>query len=927
MLDKAELKATLNLPKTQFPMRGAMAQREPEMLKQWEERDIHGKIQEASKERPTFVLHDGPPYANGHIHYGHILNKVLKDIVVRYQTMRGRRAIYIPGWDCHGLPIELQVVRNLGEERARELDPLEFRLKCRYYAQKHVDIQREEFKRLGIFGQWDTPYLTMTKEYESAIARELAQFAHKGHLYKGKKPVHWCASCRTALAEAEVEHKDHDSPSIYVKFPYLGDAAALSPALAGRQASFVIWTTTPWTLPANLGIALNPRFTYNAYEHGGEALIMADSLAETVHTACGLGEPNKLAEVDTRAAENTTCQHPFIDRTSLLVFADYVTLEAGTGCVHTAPGHGQEDYGTGQRYGLDIYAPLDDAGRFTDEVPEYQGRHVFDTNPDIVKRLADDGALLNKAGERMSHSYPHCWRCKEPVIFRATPQWFASLDHADLRKRALEQVDATKWVPAWGHDRIYGMIENRPDWCLSRQRTWGVPIPVLYCEDCDEALATGDFIDHVADLFAVEGSDAWYARDAADLLPAGTCCAKCQSISFRKETDIVDVWFESGVSWAAVCEGKDGLWPIDLYLEGSDQHRGWFHSAMLTGVAGRDAAPYKTVLTHGFVVNDKGEPYSKSLKNFIPPEKVIKTRGAELFRLWTAYVDYRYDMPFSEAILGQLGESYRKVRNTVRFLMGNLGGYTPDSAHPEPETPDLLDRWALDRLDRVLGRCRSAYEAYEFHLVFKSLIEFCTTDLSNFYLDVIKDRMYCAPADDPARQATQVVLYRLARGLATVIAPILSFTAEEIWAHLPRLADDPESIHLAAIPEPGELDDALAEQVQGLRSLRELVLKQLEPFRAEKHHPLDARVTLTLNAGDRAVAAAYGAENLADLFIVSEVVVVDGGDAEESSASVTTADGVKCPRCWKLSPGTGDSHHQDLCPRCSGALQVILGKE
>ena len=926
MLDKAELKATLNLPKTAFPMRGAMAQREPEMLKQWEERDIHGKIQEASKDRPTFVLHDGPPYANGHIHYGHILNKVLKDIVVRYQTMRGRRAIYIPGWDCHGLPIELQVVRNLGEERARSLDPLEFRLKCRYYAQKHVDIQREEFKRLGIFGHWDAPYLTMTKEYEATIARELGQFAHKGHLYKGKKPVHWCASCRTALAEAEVEHKDHDSPSIYVKFRYLGDPAALAPELAGKKVSFVIWTTTPWTLPANLGIALNPRFNYTAYEQEGEALIMAEDLARTVHAACGMGEPRKLAEVDSSKAEKTACQHPFIDRESLLVFADYVTLEAGTGCVHTAPGHGQEDYGTGQRYGLDIYAPVDDAGRFTDEVPEYAGRHVFETNGDIVKRLAEDGALLNKAGERMAHSYPHCWRCKEPVIFRATPQWFAALDHNDLRKRALAQVDATQWVPAWGHDRIYGMIENRPDWCLSRQRTWGVPIPVLYCEDCGEALASGELIDHVADLFAEEGSDAWYARAAVDLLPEGTACPRCQSTAFRKETDIVDVWFESGVSWAAVCEGKDGLWPIDLYLEGSDQHRGWFHSAMLTSVAGRDVAPYKTVLTHGFVVNDKGEPYSKSLKNFIPPEKVIKTRGAELFRLWTAYVDYRYDMPFSEAILGQLGESYRKLRNTVRFLIGNLGGYEPDSVHPEPESPDMLDRWALDRLDRVLARCRTAYEAYEFHTVFKTLMDFCTTDLSSFYLDVIKDRMYCAPAGDAARKSTQVVLYRLARALATVMAPILSFTAEEIWAHLPRVDSDPESIHLAAIPEPGELDHELDAQVAGLRGLRELVLKQLEPFRAEKHHPLDARVTLTLTAEGGALARAYGLENLADLFIVSEVVLAQGDAGAESSASVSTADGIKCPRCWKLSAGAGDARHDALCPRCSDALRVILGE-
>ena len=916
MSEPVDFKTTLNLPKTDFSMRGNMAKREPDFLARWAEDKLDEAVDDASKGRPLFVLHDGPPYANGHIHIGHILNKVLKDIVVKSKTMKGKRTVYVPGWDCHGLPIELQVDKNLGKKK-RDMTPLEIREACREYAQKFVDIQREDFKRLGVFGRWEEPYLTLTHGYEETIVRELARFAEKGHLHKGKRPVHWCPSCRTALAEAEVEHQDHRSPSIYVKFPYLGDASKLNPSLAGKKVSFVIWTTTPWTIPANLGIALHPKLKYVALGQGDEALIIAEGLVEAVAEACDLDPNNKLGEIDLTDIERTASQHPFIERESMMVFADYVTLEAGTGCVHTAPGHGHDDYVTGRTYGLDAYAPVDTAGRYTDEVPDYVGQKVFDANKAIVLRMHEEGSLLNSPDQFLEHSYPHCWRCKKPVIFRATPQWFIGIDHDDLRERALKAIDETEWIPPWGHDRIHGMVANRPDWCISRQRIWGVPIPALRCKACEESTTNAALIDRTADLFAKEGSDAWFARPAEDFQPEGMSCPKCGESSFEKERDIVDVWFESGVSWAAVCEKNPDLWPIDLYLEGSDQHRGWFHSALLTSVATRGKPPYRQVLTHGFVVNEKGQPYSKSLKNYMPPQKVIAARGAELYRLWTSFVDYRHDMPFSETILGQLADSYRKIRNTGRFLLGNLSGFDLATYQSE-EGFTYLDRWVLNRLAQVDARCQEGYDTYEFHQVYRAFIDFCITDLSAFYLDVAKDRLYCESAGQ--RRPAQAVLYRIIRTLSKLMAPILCFTAEDLWGHLPKLPDDPASVHLAQFEDVPTIGESLDETVEGLRTLRNMVLKELEPFRAQKHHSLDARLELTLSPADAALLEQYP-DSKADFFIVSEVEVV--GTAAESSVNVVEATGEKCPRCWKRSAGSDNAQSQHICPRCNDVLKEI----
>ena len=923
-----DYKDTLNLPKTDFPMRGNLPQREPEILQRWQEMDLDSRVSEAETSKPNFTLHDGPPYANGNIHIGHALNKILKDLVIKSKRMQGYYAPYVPGWDCHGLPIELKVDQQLGAKK-REMSKAQIRKVCRTYADKWVGVQSEEFRRLGIFGDWQHPYLTMNPAYEAATARELARFAERGGLYKGKKPVHWCASCVTALAEAEVEYADHTSPSIYVKFPYADQLPAGFEKLAGKPLSFVIWTTTPWTIPANLAVCLHPELPYVAVEANGEILVMAEGLYEQVLADLGIEDYRLLKNFEAGSFEKRVCRHPFYDRTSLLVLGEYVTLEAGTGCVHTAPGHGQDDYLTGLKYGLDIYNPVDDYGRYVEDLDLFGSLPVREANAKVTEVLAERGALLQE--NKIEHSYPHCWRCKKPIIFRATEQWFISMEANDLRGKALEHINDVQWIPHWGRERIYNMIENRPDWCISRQRSWGVPITVFYCEGCGEALADGKTMHHVADLFETTGSDLWFEKEAADLLPPGTACPQCRDTRFRKETDILDVWFDSGVSHAAVLEQRPQLQtPADMYLEGSDQHRGWFHSSLLASVGTRDTAPYRAVLTHGFVLDEKGRPMSKSVGNVVAPEKVIKQYGAEILRLWVATQDYRNDTRVGDQILKQVSEAYRRIRNTARYILGNIHDFDPEVDQVADENLLEIDRWALSRLENLVQRVLKAYEAYEFHVLYHAVHNFCAVDMSAFYLDVLKDRLYTSPTRSRARRSAQTAMYRILDALTRMMAPVLSFTAEEIWGFLPGKREP--SVHLATFPSFARslVDPTLEARYEKLLALRSDVSKVLEQARAAKTigHSLDARVELYAEGELRDLLDSAATE-LASLFIVSQVSVSDQpieGHAGEKLPGlrirVTKAAGEKCSRCWNYATTIGaDTDHPQICGRCAQALQ------
>ncbi len=916
-----DLKSTLNLPRTSFSMKADLPRREPEMIRWWEEIDLYGSLRKARKGSPSYVLHDGPPYANGRIHLGQALNKILKDLIVKSRSMMGMDSPYVPGWDCHGLPIELQVDRDLGQKK-REMTALQVRAACRSYAEKFIDLQRTDFRRLLIFGEWSRPYLTIDPSYEAAIIRELAGFHRAGSVYKGLKPVHWCASCRTALAEAEVEYEEIESPSITVRFPI--DLSPLRADLRGRRSSVLIWTTTPWTLLANLAIALQPGARYALVEIGGEVLVLAEDLVPQVLRGAGLKGERILEVVDAGKLEGLKARHPFIDRESPLVLSDHVTLDTGTGLVHTAPGHGHEDFAVGVKYGLPAYTPVDDRGRFTSDVPEYEGQSVFEANDLIIAALAARGALL--ASGTLRHQYPHCWRCKKKVIFRATDQWFISLDNAGLRQRAIEQVHAVRWLPAYGEERMVQMLERRPDWCISRQRTWGVPIPAFKCLECGKSHLDGKALDRVAEVFSREGSDAWWARPASDFLPDGHACPSCSAKEMEKESDIIDVWFESGASHAAVLGQRADLpWPSSLYVEGTDQYRGWFHSSLLIAVGNRNAAPYSEVVCHGFTLDGEGRKMSKSLGNVISPQEVVESRGAEVLRLWVAMVNYTDDMRLSPEILERNVEAYRKIRNTFRFLLGNLDGFDPARDSVATASLEELDLWILDRANFLIERMRSAYEGFEFHLCHQALHNFCAVDLSSLYLDIVKDRLYISAPASAARQAARTTLYRIAEAVCRLMAPILPFTAEEIWKHLPPAADRLPSVHLALFPapEPLPVDAAWREEWKGLLTIREAVTSALEIERKAGSIGTSLEAAVTLDAPDSTLALLRRHEAfLADLFIVSRAE--PGRAAEVLQVAVRRAPGEKCARCWHLREDVGsDPSVPGTCARCAAIVRGL----
>jgi isoleucyl-tRNA synthetase len=920
-----DYKNTINLPQTDFPMKADLARREPDMLRWWEERDIYGQVRERAKGRPTFILADGPPYANGAIHLGHAINKVLKDIVVKSRGLDGFDAPYVPGWDCHGLPIEHQIEKTRGKE-VKTLAPREFRQACREYAQQQVNGQREDFKRLGVMGDWDRPYLTMLPQYEAEQLRAFAQILRNGHVYKGLKPVHWCLDCRSALAEAEVEYEEKTSPAIDVRFR-VQDGAELArrfgvASLPQPEANIVIWTTTPWTLPANQAVALGPEIRYSLIDTGSELLVLATELAEQVLARAGLTETKRVAEVEGAALEGLLLDHPFYERTVPVILGDHVTLDAGTGAVHTAPGHGQEDYVVGSKYKLKIDNPVGSDGRFVAGTPLFEGERVFEANKHVVAVLAERGRLLKE--EALRHSYPHCWRHKTPVIFRATAQWFIGMDQAGLRKTALDEIAKVKWMPAWGESRISNMIADRPDWCISRQRAWGVPIALFTHRATGELHPrSAELVEAVAERVAKGGIDAWFELDPAELLGA-------EAQDYEKVTDIMDVWFDSGVLHHCLAAIRPDITaPADLYLEGSDQHRGWFHSSLLTSVAQHARAPYRAVLTHGFTIDDKGRKMSKSLGNVIVPQKVVGSLGADVLRLWVAATDYANEMSLSDEILKRVAESYRRIRNTARFLLGNLAGFDPATDQVPMAELVALDRWALWRTQQLQNEVIEAYRSYQFHLIYQKVHNFCSVDLGGFYLDVLKDRLYTSPKHSHARRSAQTAMYWILESMARWLAPILSFTAEEIWRYMPGKRD--ESVFLQTWCElPQGAQEAPAIDWDAILELRSAVARELEKLRnaGAIGAPLDAEIDLYCSGELLATLQSFG-EELRFVFITSEARVhsaearpADAVAAKDDAANsawivAKPTDAAKCVRCWHKRHDVGQhAEHPEICGRC-----------
>ena len=922
---------TLFLPKTSFPMRAGLSKKEPEMLKQWEKDRIYEKVMKRKKGNKVFILHDGPPYANGKIHIGTAYNKVLKDFIVKYRSMMGYYSPYVPGWDTHGLPIETEVIKSYKLKRD-VLSPIEFRGKCKEFTSKYIKTMTEQFKRLGVWGDWENPYITFKPQYEAKQIEIFGEMAKRGYIYKGLKPVYWCTTCVTALADAEVEYDDHTSPSIYVIFKVKDDACKFEEL---RDANLIIWTTTPWTLPGNTGVALHPDFEYTLFESAGKKYIAATERLENFSRNTGIEIENTIKIFKGTDFEGVVLKHPFIDRDSPVVFADYVTLETGTGAVHTAPGHGLEDYETGVEYNLEIISPLDNYGKFTDEVPKFAGMFCRDANSAIISHLKDMGVLLGTGD--ITHSYPHCWRCKNPVIFRATEQWFASIE--GFREESLKAIDTVQWFPASSINRIRSMIENRSDWCISRQRTWGVPLPIFYCSKCEKEIINDTTLNAVSKLFAREGSDSWFVKSASEILPAGFTCPHCGGTEFTKEKDIMDVWFDSGTSHAAVLSThKELRWPADLYIEGTDQHRGWFQSSLLTSVAAREKAPYRNVLTHGFTVDGEGKKMSKSLGNTVAPEEVIQKYGADIIRLWTVSSDYSVDVRISDEILGQLVDTYRKIRNTLRFILGNLNGFNPETDSIRPDELDKIDKWLLYRLQVITKSVLRSYENWQFHTIVKELQNFCNIDLSSFYLDIVKDRLYCSgPAKE--RTSSQTVLYQTLLNLLSLLAPVLSFTAEEAYLTLkneiyaPNGIKSEESIHLTELPgvNDGYMGEEYTKTWDTLIEIRKDVLKQIEVLRSEKKigHSLESVVDLYADENTYELLQ-ENEEELAPLFVVSGVNLKRKNKSPSGvykgalvDVEVHKSGAKKCERCWRYLESVGaDDKYPDLCERCASVIKT-----